>query len=206
MRSPYSRIVTNPNYSETSKRVYPDLTQCLCHLCSSLAEQFDGYFRRVKGLPLEAIRGVEKNNISSGQVKIQLWEKYFRKLWEKYFCKLWEKYFCKWSTGQKFVPMKEFVCGGLEVISVEGSGWLLAPTPPEFNWPPPSKQNKNDAGWWWCNTMLETMMICNQLHYIYMSDYVDDNLKWAKVKEVPRALTAVESRSVLIKLPQYWIH
>lgn len=49
------------------------------------------------------------------------------------FAKLWEKYFCEWSPEQKFVPMKEFVCGGLEVISVEGSGWLLAPTPPEFN-------------------------------------------------------------------------
>ena len=39
---------------------------------------------------------------------------------------------------KEFVLMKEFVCGGFEVISVEGSGWLLAPTPPEFNWPPPS--------------------------------------------------------------------
>ena len=37
------------------------------------------------------------------------------------------------------LPMKELLCGGFEVISVGGSGWLLAATPPEFNWPPPSK-------------------------------------------------------------------
>lgn len=99
------------------------LVQCLCHLCSSLAEQFDDYFRRVKGLPLEAMGGVEKNNISSARVEIQLWEKYF----------------CKCSTNCSQTSYERVVCGGFEVISVGGSGWLLAPTPPEFNWPPPSK-------------------------------------------------------------------
>ena len=105
------------------------LVQGLCHLCSSLAEQFDGYYRRVKGLPLEAMGGVEKNNISTGRVEIQLWEKYF-----------W-----KCSTENKLLLKRSRCVCGSEVIPVEGSGWLLAPTPPEFNWPPPSKWNKNDA-------------------------------------------------------------
>ena len=88
---------------------HPDLVQCLCHLCSSLAEQFDGYFRRVKGLPLEAMRGVEKNNISSGQVKIQLSEKYFCKLWEIYFRKIMGKILLRMVARAK-VCSYERVC------------------------------------------------------------------------------------------------
>ena len=66
-------------------------------------QQFDGYFRRVKGLPLEGMGGVEKNNISSGRVEIQLWEKSVCK-------RSTEKGFVKKLFTKEFVPLKEFVC------------------------------------------------------------------------------------------------